>query len=102
MGITVKAIKVGYYDARRRRAGEVFEIKDESERGSWMGGENDPIVEKDAMPFTSQVKGTKAAGNILVAGKEAWEEPVGESRAKSSDADPPIVKKKSRSKTKSK
>jgi hypothetical protein len=34
--IRVKAMALGFYDNRRRRKGEVFEIKDESEMGKWM------------------------------------------------------------------
>lgn len=34
--IRVKAIALGFYDNMRRRKGEVFEIKNESEMGKWM------------------------------------------------------------------
>ena len=99
MGIKVKAMQAGYYGVQRRRVGDVFEIESEKDRGLWMGDVDDPIINKEAMPFTSNVKGTKAAGNIHSAGKEAWEEPVGESQPKPEK--PPVPeKKKSRSKTK--
>ena len=98
MGIKVKAMKAGYYGVQRRRIGDVFEIESEKDRGLWMGDVDDPIINKEAMPFTSNVQGTKAAGNIHAAAKEAWEEPVGESRPKP-DKSPVPEKKKSRSKT---
>lgn len=98
MGIKVKAMKAGYYGVQRRRIGDVFEIASEKDRGLWMGDVDDPIINKEAMPFTSNVQGTKAAGNIHAAAKEAWEEPVGESRPKP-DKSPVPEKKKSRSKT---
>jgi len=98
MGIKVKAMKSGYYGVQRRRIGDVFEIESEKDRGLWMGDVDDPIINKEAMPFTSNVQGTKAAGNIHAAAKEAWEEPVGESRPKP-DKSPVPEKKKSRSKT---
>lgn len=34
--IRVKAIALGFYDNRRRRIGEVFEIQSEKEMGRWM------------------------------------------------------------------
>jgi|21_taG_2_1085346.scaffolds.fasta_scaffold03955_4 hypothetical protein len=98
MGIKVKAMQAGYYGVQRRRIGDVFEIESEKDRGLWMGDVDDPIINKEAMPFTSNVQGTKAAGNIHAAAKEAWEEPVGESRPKP-DKSPVPEKKKSRSKT---
>jgi hypothetical protein len=98
MGIKVKAMQAGYYGVQRRRVGDVFEIESEKDRGLWMGDVDDPIINKEAMPFTSNVQGTKAAGNIHAAAKEAWEEPVGESRPKP-DKSPVPEKKKSRSKT---
>ena len=98
MGITVKAMRAGFYGVRRRRVGDVFEIEKESDRGTWMGNVDDPIIKKEAMPFTSNVQGTRAAGNIHTIEKEAWEEPVGESKI--SKTTPPPEKKKSRSKTK--
>ncbi len=99
MGIKVKAMQAGYYGVQRRRVGEVFEIEKESDKGAWMGDVDDPIINKEAMPFTSNVKGTKAAGNIYSAGKEAWEEPVTDSSPQP-DKSPIPEKKKSRSKTK--
>ena len=98
MGIKVKAMKAGYYGVQRRRIGDVFEIESEKDRGLWMGDVDDPIINKEAMPFTSNVQGTKAAGNIHATAKEAWEEPVGESKPKP-DKSPVPEKKKSRSKT---
>ncbi len=98
MGIKVKAMQAGYYGVQRRRVGDVFEIESEKDRGLWMGDVDDPVINKEAMPFTSNVQGTKAAGNIHAAAKEAWEEPVGESRPKP-DKSPVPEKKKSRSKT---
>lgn len=97
MGIKVKAMKAGYYGVQRRRIGDVFEIESEKDRGLWMGDVDEPVVKKEAMPFTSNVKGTKAAGNIFAAVKEAWEQPS-EGRPKP-DKSPVPEKKKSRSKT---
>ncbi len=36
MGMKVRAKRMGYYGVARIREGEVFEIKDEQELGSWM------------------------------------------------------------------
>ena len=81
MSIKVKAKIMGYYGAQRRRPGDVFEIEKEEERGSWMIGVDDDLPpKKEAMPFTSNIQGTRAGGNIYNASKEPWEEPVGESK----------------------
>ena len=81
MSIQVKAKIMGYYGSQRRRPGDVFEIEKESDRGSWMIGVDDELPpKKEAMPFTSNIKGTKAGGNIHNISKEPWEEPVGESK----------------------
>ncbi|MBT7877692.1 MAG: hypothetical protein HN738_06385 [Gammaproteobacteria bacterium] len=83
MGIKVKALKPGYYGMKRRRIGDVFEIKDEKDRGLWMGRVSDdtpPAQEK--IPFTSVVEGTASGGNVFAPPKHSqpWEEPVGESK----------------------
>jgi hypothetical protein len=81
MGIKVKAMEPGYYGAQRRRPGDVFEIQNENERGSWMGAVDDIVAEKtNKAPFTSEIKGTAAGGNIFSppGGKPAWEEPASE------------------------
>lgn len=94
MAISVKAKELGYYGGTRRRPGDVFEIADEKERGKWMIEADAPLpVPKEAMPFTSNVQGTKAGGNVYKTDKEAWEEPVGESKAET-----PKSKKKKTSK----
>jgi hypothetical protein len=103
MGIKVKALQPGYYGTQRRRVGDVFEIDSEQERGTWMGEPGEPTPPpKKAMPFTSNVQGTRAGGNIYApAGKKpAWEEPMGES-APVPDKAPEPVKKKSTQKSKS-
>lgn len=101
MGIKVKAKVMGYYGAQRRRPGDVFYIKDESERGSWMIGVEDELPpDKAAMPFTSNIQGTKAGGNIYKIKKDPWEEPVGESRVEAmpeySEPEKPRKKKSSK------
>jgi hypothetical protein len=81
VGIKVKAKIMGYYGSQRRRPGDVFEIEKEEDRGSWMIGVEDEVPPpKDAMPFTSNVQGTRAGGNIYKTGDNPWEEPVGESK----------------------
>jgi hypothetical protein len=78
--VKVKAKILGYFGGVRRRPGDVFEIDNESERGSWMIGVDDPLPPpRSAMPFTSKIEGTKAGGNLMPVVKDAWEEPVGES-----------------------
>ena len=95
MGIKVKAKELGYYGSQRRRPGDIFEIEDESERGSWMIGVDDALPpEKDKMPFTSRIKGTKAGGNIYKKENNPWEEPVGESKT----ATPEVEEKPKKSK----
>jgi|TARA_R100001244_G_scaffold90487_1_gene68707 hypothetical protein len=95
MGIKVKAMESGYY-ITRRRPGDVFEIEKEEDRGKWMGEPDVAIKKKEPMPFTSQVKGTEAGGNIYAPGKsKPWEEPVGESKPDK------VVKKKSQGRVKS-
>ena len=87
MSIKVKAKIMGYYGSQRRRPGDVFEIENESERGSWMIGVEDELPPpKESMPFTSSIKGTKAGGNI-----------VGESKA---DPEPPAEKPKKKKSSK--
>lgn len=104
--IKVKALKPGYYDAQRRRVGDVFEIRDDEARGTWMGDVDAPVIEKSAMPLTSNVKGTRAAGNINKERKPPWEEPVGESLSEPQDKrldlvdeTPKPVKRKARSRS---
>ncbi len=104
--IKVKALKPGYYDAQRRRVGDVFELRDDEARGTWMGDVDAPIIEKSAMPLTSNVKGTTAAGNINKERKPPWEEPVGESllepqhkRPALAEDAPKPVKRKTRSRS---
>jgi|TARA_R110000787_G_scaffold225139_5_gene333135 hypothetical protein len=81
VSIKVKAKIMGYYGAQRRRPGDIFEIEKESDRGSWMIDVNDELPpEKNAMPFTSNIQGTRAGGNIYNPKKDPWEEPVGESK----------------------
>ena len=85
MGIKVKAMETGYYGAQRRRPGDVFEIQNENERGSWMGTVDEIMPgETNKVPFTSEVKGTAAGGNIFAppGGKPAWEEPASELNVK--------------------
>lgn len=101
MGITVKARELGYYGAQRRRPGDIFEIADESERGSWMVGVEDELPPpKEGMPFTSNIQGTRAGGNIYNSKKDPWEEPVGESKtaAMPEFSEPEKPKKKKSSK----
>ena len=98
MSIKVKAKIMGYYGSQRRRPGDVFEIEDESERGSWMIGVEDELPPpKEAMPFTSNIKGTKAGGNIYNIKKDPWEEPVGESKV---EPEPPADKPKKKKSSK--
>ena len=86
MGIKVKAKVLGYYGSQRRRPGDIFEIKNESERGSWMIDIDDELPpEKEKMPFTSTIQGTKAGGNIHKQENNPWEEPVGESKSAASE-----------------
>jgi len=92
VSIKVKAKIMGYYGSQRRRPGDVFEIEKEEDRGSWMIGVDDDLPpKKEAMPFTSNIQGTRAGGNIYNASKEPWEEPVGESKVVPS---PPELKRK--------
>jgi len=85
MGIKVKAKSAGYYGTRRR-PGDVFEIASEKDRGMWMIEVDAPMPDEDyKLPFTSKVKGTKAGGNVFTGSKEAWEEPVGESKVVSDE-----------------
>ena len=87
MGIKVKAKELGYYGSQRRRPGDIFEIDNESQRGSWMIGVDDEMPpEKDKMPFTSPIKGTSAGGNIYKKQNNPWEEPVGESKTVAPEA----------------
>lgn len=96
----VKAKVLGYFGGVRRRPGDVFEIDNESERGSWMIGVDEPLPPpRSAMPFTSKIIGTKAGGNLMPVVKDAWEEPVGESTPISAVAEP---EEKPKPKTKSK
>ena len=96
----VKAKILGYFGGVRRRPGDVFEIDNESERGSWMIGVDEPLPPpRSAMPFTSKIIGTKAGGNLMPVVKDAWEEPVGESPPISAVAEP---EEKPKPKTKSK
>ena len=96
----VKAKILGYFGGVRRRPGDVFEIDNESERGSWMIGVDEPLPPpRSAMPFTSTIIGTKAGGNLMPGVKDAWEEPVGESTPISAVAEP---EEKPKTKTKSK
>lgn len=98
MSIKVKAKIMGYYGSQRRRPGDVFEIGDESERGSWMIEVEDELPPpKDAMPFTSNIQGTRAGGNIYNIKKDPWEEPVGESKA---EPEPPAEKPKKKKSSK--
>lgn len=102
MGIMVKAIETGYYGTRRR-AGDVFEIQSEEERGKWMGAIDAEVIKKGhRQPFTSEVKGTAAGGNIFSppGGKPAWEEHKSEIKVEIKDPAPSPVKRHSRSKTK--
>ena len=93
MSIQVKAKIMGYYGSQRRRPGDIFEIEKEEDRGSWMIGVEDEVPPpKDAMPFTSNIQGTKAGGNIHKTGNNPWEEPVGESKV---EQEPGKTKKKS-------
>jgi len=95
VSIKVKAKVMGYYGAQRRRPGDIFEIKDESERGAWMIGVEDELPPpKEAMPFTSKITGTRAGGNIHNVKKDPWEEPMGESKEK--PAEKPKKKKSSK------
>ena len=81
MPIQVKAKIMGYYGAQRRRPGDVFEIEKEGDRGSWMIDVDEELPpKKEAMPFTSNIQGTRAGGNIHQKNIEPWEEPVGESK----------------------
>jgi len=98
--VKVKAKVLGYFGGVRRRPGDVFEIDNESERGSWMIGVDEPLPPpRSAMPFTSKIIGTKAGGNLMPVVKDAWEEPVGESTPISAVAEP---EEKPKPKTKSK
>jgi hypothetical protein len=108
MGITVKALSAGYYGTRRR-PGDIFDIESEQDRGKWMGEVGDATIPKEQrQPFTSVVKGTEAGGNVFASSgkKPAWEEPASEEykgfdENREDPAKSPI-KRKSRSKTKSK
>jgi hypothetical protein len=98
VSIKVKAKIMGYYGSQRRRPGDVFEIEDESERGSWMIGVEDELPPpKAAMPFTSNIQGTRAGGNIYSIKKDPWEEPVGESKT---EPEPPAEKPKKKKSSK--
>jgi hypothetical protein len=89
VSIKVKAKIMGYYGAQRRRPGDVFEIEKEEDRGSWMIGVDDDLPpKKEAMPFTSNIQGTRAGGNIHNTVKDPWEEPVGESKVTPSPVEP--------------
>ncbi len=91
--IKVKAKELGYYGAKRRRPGDVFEIQNESDRGNWMINVDDPMPpRKTAMPLTSNVQGTRAGGNLNMTGKDPWEEPVGESIPRMPEYDTPEEK----------
>ena len=79
--IKVKARELGYYGGTRRRPGDIFEIEDEGEKGRWMVDVDTPMpLPKRAMPLTSVIPGTKSGGNMMPIAKEAWEEPIGESK----------------------
>ena len=85
----VKAKELGYFGGVRRRPGDVFEIDGDEQRGSWMIGVDDPLPPpKEAMPFTSKIEGTKAGGNLMPVGKDAWEEPAGDSHVAQAVAEP--------------
>lgn len=85
----VKAKILGYFGGVRRRPGDVFDIDSDDQRGSWMIGVDEPLPPpKAAMPFTSKIEGTKAGGNLMPVGKDAWEEPIGESKVGVSVAEP--------------
>tara|TARA_R110001583_G_scaffold91527_2_gene233582 strand:+ start:3412 stop:3717 length:306 start_codon:yes stop_codon:yes gene_type:complete len=87
--VKVKAKILGYFGGVRRRPGDIFEIDNEEQRGSWMIGVDEPLpTPKEAMPFTSKIEGTKAGGNLMPVGKDAWEEPVGESKVVMAVAEP--------------
>lgn len=94
----VKAKVLGYFGGVRRRPGDVFEIDSDEQRGSWMIGVDDPLPPpKEAMPFTSKIEGTKAGGNLVPVGKDAWEQPVGDSNVAVAE---PEEKQKTKSKSK--
>ncbi len=81
MTIKVKARELGYYGGTRRKPGDIFEIENEGDKGSWMIDTDTPLPPPKRMaPLTSIIPGIKSGGNMMPRTKEAWEEPVGESK----------------------
>lgn len=81
MTIKVKARELGYYGGTRRKPGDIFEIENEGDKGSWMIDTDTPLPPpKRATPLTSIIPGIKSGGNMMPIAKEAWEEPIGESK----------------------
>ena len=54
MPIPVRATALGFYDGGRRRPGDVFEVRSESELGSWM--ERLPQPTESAPPAKGKAK----------------------------------------------
>jgi len=93
--IKVKARELGYYGGTRRKPGDIFEIENEGDKGSWMIDTDTPLPPpKRATPLTSIIPGIKSGGNMMPIAKEAWEEPVGESKPE--EAKPKSKPKRSR------
>ena len=82
MTIKVKARELGYYGGTRRKPGDIFEIENEGDKGSWMIDTDTPLPPPKRMaPLTSIIPGTKSGGNMMPIAKEAWEQPVGKAIA---------------------